>query len=98
MDLHAGNGCRWQLHCCTTALCYPTNDSTAIGIKVIPWRQQFSAALQLFAYKRETVPWFLKVTPMAPMGGGTQLFEGAHLTGDNTHFHSNQADVAIMCF
>ena len=27
-----------------------------------------------------------KVTPTAPMGGGTQLLEGAHLTGGNTRF------------
>ena len=27
-----------------------------------------------------------KVTPTAPMGGGTQLLEGAHLTGGNTPF------------
>ena len=52
---------------CTAALCYPTNDSTAIDIKVIPWRQQFSAPLQLFAYKRETEPWLLKVTPTGPL-------------------------------
>ena len=31
-------------------------------------------------------PRSFKVTPTPPMGGGTQLFEGAHLTGDNTHF------------
>ena len=29
---------------------------------------------------------FFNLTPMAPMGGGTQLFEGAHLTGAYTHF------------
>ena len=26
------------------------------------------------------------MTPTAPMGGGTQLLEGAHLTGANTRF------------
>ena len=39
-----------------------------------------------------------KVTPMAPMGGGTQLYEGAHLNGAIRAFVANQANVAIMGF
>ena len=38
-----------------------------------------------------------KVTPTAPMGGGTQLFEGVHLTGGIRAFVVNQANVAITC-
>ena len=37
-----------------------------------------------------------KVTPTAPMGGGTQPFEGAHLTGAIRAFNPDQANVAIM--
>ena len=40
----------------------------------------------------------LKVTPTAPMGGGTQLYEGAHLTGAIRAFVANQAKAAIMGF
>ena len=39
-----------------------------------------------------------KVTPTPPMGGGTQLFEGAHLTGAIRAFVANQANVAIIFF
>ena len=38
------------------------------------------------------------LTPTAPMGGGTQLFEGAHLTGAIRAFVANQANVAITGF
>ena len=38
------------------------------------------------------------MTPTAPMGGGTQLFEGAHLTGGIRAFVANQANVAITRF
>ena len=38
------------------------------------------------------------MTPMAPMGGGTQLSEGAHLTGGIRTFVANQANVAVMHF
>ena len=39
-----------------------------------------------------------KVTPTAPRGGGTQLYEGAHTTGAIHAFVVNQANVAIMGF
>ena len=38
------------------------------------------------------------LTPTAPMGGGTQLFEGAHLTGSIRAFVANQAHVVISRF
>ena len=38
------------------------------------------------------------MTPTPPMGGGTQLFEGAHLTGAIRAFVANQANVAITGF
>ena len=43
-------------------------------------------------------PRSFKVTPTAPMGGGTQLFEGAHLTGGIRAFVVNQANVLITSF
>jgi hypothetical protein len=43
-------------------------------------------------------PRSFKVTPTAPMGGGTQLYEGAHLTGAIRAFVANQANAAIMGF
>ena len=38
------------------------------------------------------------MTPTAPMGGGTQLFEGAHLTEAIRDFVANQANVTITGF
>ena len=38
------------------------------------------------------------LTPTAPMGGGTQLFEGAHLSGSIRAFVANQAHVVISRF
>ena len=38
------------------------------------------------------------LTPTAPMGGGTQLFQGAHLTGSIRAIVANQASVAILRF
>ena len=35
---------------------------------------------------------------MAPLGGGTLLFEGAHLAGGIRAFVANQANVAIIFF
>ena len=43
-------------------------------------------------------PRFFNLTTTAIMVGGTQLFEEAHLTGGNTRFCRNQADVAITFF
>ena len=43
-------------------------------------------------------PRSFKVTPTAPMGEGTQLFEGAHLAGGIRAFVVNQANVAIVSF
>ena len=41
---------------------------------------------------------FFNLTPTAPMGGGTQLFQGAHLTGSIRAIVANQASVAILRF
>ena len=49
-------------------------------------------------YKGNCEPRSFKVTPTAPIGGGTQLYEGAHLTGAIRAFVANQANVAIMGF
>ena len=41
-------------------------------------------------------PRSFKVTPTAPMGGGTQLFEGAHLTGGICAFVADQAILLLL--
>ena len=45
-----------------------------------------------------SIPRFFNLTPTAPMGGGTLLFEGAHLTGAIRTFVANQANVTISLF
>ena len=53
---------------------------------------------QLEEEKRHLEARSYKVTPTAPMGGGTQLLEGAHLTGVIRAFVASQANVAITFF
>ena len=77
---------------CLIPLSWDSNQDFLHSVIHVPFTSSLPETL------RQSYPRFFKVTPTAPMGGGTQLFEGAHLTGGIRAFIVNQANVAITSF